>query len=834
MKQTTLDLNGPILGFSTHPQDVTVDNAGIATFIGIATAYFTSQNPTNIFSSNTGVVTHRWYAAGIGALSDGTNTTLGATLSGTATTTLTVSSATNDIQLFVSADYIPSAYQTSSPITAGTGRSTGNAINEILFSNNATLTVNSFITINTQPSSSTVAQEQTATFSVTAASSNNTAVAYQWYIDDSPVSNGTSGGNTISGANTNILTVTTSSSTPVGISNIFVSVSHPTAGNSPVVSNVVGLVVILPRAILNFELLTTSSSTAILGNVNLETTSAFTYNATIFGNSTICFYAPEKDINLELEIFASKGLDSGGYSGGQGGYSKIRFTVRKNEEYVITPLQLRAGGVFAPAFNVTGGSVQTIGLYTYHYFYSTGTYTITGNPSGYSFDWLLVAGGGAGGNGYVNGISGGGGAGGMKTGTVTFASAGTRSFIVGSGGAAANQNTTIPSSPGSLSSAVLPDGTSVSVSGGGVGQGQWENTINCNGGSGGGGWGFAVSNRFKGIPGEGNDGGGGQSFAAGGGGGKSSVGGDGEQSVNGGNGGQGESWVDGRFYADGGGGGAAVGGRRGGYGGTGGGGKGGDGNISGTENGSENGSSATGYGGGGGGAGYKVDQGGGGSGNGANGIFAIRYLTPLSQSNYRGSFFIYRKAALIAVVGAGGDSGNAGNGGNGGGINVSGASGSGRGAGGSSFAIPAGSLPSTGVFGSGATQEPYAGTGDTKAPESNGGRVLPCARGRYWRDLGYSACQDLGNIQFFTDSGVTLTNTATISRGYKIGYDIRQTSGAGSNGGGIGGQGAQGGQGGVNGGGGGGGNGYTDGSVTVVSTQQGGSTGDAKIIFRTF
>ena len=65
-------------------------------------------------------------------------------------------------------------------------------------------------------------------------------------------------------------------------------------------------------------------------------------------------------------------------------------------------------------------------------------------------------------------------------------------------------------------------------------------------------------------------------------------------------------------------------------------------------------------------------------------------------------------------------------------------------------------------------------------------------------------------------------------------YGIRQTAGAGSGGGGTGGQGATGGQGGVNGGGGGGGSGYTDGSVTVVSTQQGGSTGIAQVIFRTF
>ena len=32
--------------------------------------------------------------------------------------------------------------------------------------------------------------------------------------------------------------------------------------------------------------------------------------------------------------------------------------------------------------------------------------------------------------------------------------------------------------------------------------------------------------------------------------------------------------------------------------------------------------------------------------------------------------------------------------------------------------------------------------------------------------------------------------------------------------------------------GGGGGSGYTDGSVTVVSTQQGGSTGPAKVVIR--
>jgi len=349
MKQTTLDLNGPILGFSTNPQDVTVNNAGIATFIGIASAYFISQNPTNIFSSNTGIVTHRWYAAGIGALSDGDNTTLGATLSGTATTTLTVSSATSPktsgIQLFVSADYVPSAYQSSSPITAGTARSTGNAINEILFSNTATLTVNPFVSISAQPSSSTVAQGQTTTFSVTAASSNNTDVAYQWYISGSPASDGTSGGNTISGATTNILTVTTSSGTPAGTSNVFVSVSHPTAANSPVVSNTVTLSVVAARQIINVETFNQGSGDASLSSYNI-----FNGELTIEPSpgapqgTAFCFYAPERDVEVFIDLYASTGSNNGGYVAGQGGVSTIKMTLQQNVEYVISPLPQVSGG----------------------------------------------------------------------------------------------------------------------------------------------------------------------------------------------------------------------------------------------------------------------------------------------------------------------------------------------------------------------------------------------------------------------------------------------------------------------------------------------------------
>ena len=94
-------------------------------------------------------------------------------------------------------------------------------------------------------------------------------------------------------------------------------------------------------------------------------------------------------------------------------------------------------------------------------------------------------------------------------------------------------------------------------------------------------------------------------------------------------------------------------------------------------------------------------------------------------------------------------------------------------------------------------------------------------------------------------NGTIVTNTAEITRGYKAGYfnNMIKTGGKGGSGanissavgrGGQGGNGATGGTGGagVSGGGAGGGSGYEDGSVTVVDTQLGGSSGDAKVVLR--
>jgi hypothetical protein len=195
-KQTTLDLNGPNISFTQQPVSVTT-SISVATFVGIATVTFPSQTPANPASS-TGTLTYRWHAEGFGALTDGTFR--GATIAGTATTTLTLSNLkspeTNNIRFFLTADYIPSAYSqpVGSAVTVGTARSTGNAVNDLLTSNIATLTVNPFITITKQPTNTTVAPGGQATFDVDATLSDNRFgdLSYQWQSTGT-VQNGTDG-----------------------------------------------------------------------------------------------------------------------------------------------------------------------------------------------------------------------------------------------------------------------------------------------------------------------------------------------------------------------------------------------------------------------------------------------------------------------------------------------------------------------------------------------------------------------------------------------------------------------------------------------------------------
>ena len=194
--------------------------------------------------------------------------------------------------------------------------------------------------------------------------------------------------------------------------------------------------------------------------------------------------------------------------------------------------------------------------------------------------------------------------------------------------------------------------------------------------------------------------------------------------------------------------------------------------------------------------------------------------------------FVYRKAELIACVGQGGGAGISGNGGNGGGVTNEGQDGRGRESGVGGVAIAEGTLGSNGIFGSKfPAQNPYLGDTQEVTPSQKGGRTIRCTKGNYWAQQGIAACNDMSGTNVFRLSDGTSTDTALITRGFKAGYNIMETAGAKDANGGLGGNGATGGSGGSAGGG-GGGSGYNDGSITVVDTQQGGSTANAKVILR--
>ena len=210
-------------------------------------------------------------------------------------------------------------------------------------------------------------------------------------------------------------------------------------------------------------------------------------------------------------------------------------------------------------------------------------------------------------------------------------------------------------------------------------------------------------------------------------------------------------------------------------------------------------------------------------------------------STYINAPFVYAGSTLIAVVGGGGDGGKPGTGGPGGGVNISGESGFGlEGSQPGGKVVP---LGTNGKFGSN-FRAPFLYPGDTQAnvgaeydPRiigNEGGQTILNPKGIYWNQQGKSPSESLGTTQFRLGNGTIVSNTASITRGYKAGYNIIQTAGINQTPNcGKGGNGATGGNGGITLGGGAGGSGYTDGSLQeVVYTQQGGGSENAKIILR--
>ena len=336
-RQTSLDLNGPKIEIINNPSDASTTNGGIATFTGFATATFPVGLPT-VLATNTGSLAYNWYVEGYGPLTDGTITGIGLTgVVGSATTSLTVhgSSPTSDgLKFFLRPDYVPSAYSqpAGSDVVAGTARSTPNARNEPADSELATLTVFPTISITSQPEDSVIPQTFNTDFSVEASTTNGTeaSLGYQWSLNGDNLSDGSS----VSGSTSKTLTISRPSA---GLNTVQCTVTHPTAGNSPIKSDVAKLDVTELRTIINYERGGEGDDQIDdTGSRDLAKGGPLAFRAaTEVRSRAIVVYAPETDIDLKITVGGCGGGGRNGHRGGEGGVSVFRVTLTKNTEYNI-------------------------------------------------------------------------------------------------------------------------------------------------------------------------------------------------------------------------------------------------------------------------------------------------------------------------------------------------------------------------------------------------------------------------------------------------------------------------------------------------------------------
>lgn len=359
-KQTTLDLNGPILSFTQQPSSATLSSGGSTTLVGVATATYPTQDPANP-AVNTGSIVYRWYVDGYGPLNDGSISALGMTVSGSTTTTLSISNAVspaaNGRRFYLLADHIPSAYSQpiGSAVTVGTARSTGSAFNDPKSSNIATLTVRPIISVTSNPSNQEVAEGDFATFTASGSSTDGTSVSVRWLLNGFYLSDN---GSTIFGSNTNTLRISLQEASSNLIS---AEISHPTASNGPLRTNSALFTVVVARAVINFETFEDDGfSLKSTGNFDLtqQNGNYFQFDSGQ-GFTSVSMYPPERDILVRITLAGAAGGSIGSRRGGCGGVTVFDTVLRKNIEYV-----LKIGSVFGlnsyPAGGWTNGGGMSI------------------------------------------------------------------------------------------------------------------------------------------------------------------------------------------------------------------------------------------------------------------------------------------------------------------------------------------------------------------------------------------------------------------------------------------------------------------------------------------
>ena len=151
---------------------------------------------------------------------------------------------------------------------------------------------------------------------------------------------------TISGQGTPTLTITSDESSFNAVRQLYAVVSHVTATNSPVTSDTVSSSVI-DNAVANNVVIETISAdktaniqTANLSNGDQEFQAGSTDIENNLGAGAYLYslYSPDKDMSIEMDLYGGKGADNSGNAGGEGGFSRIRFTMLRNVEYVIAGL----------------------------------------------------------------------------------------------------------------------------------------------------------------------------------------------------------------------------------------------------------------------------------------------------------------------------------------------------------------------------------------------------------------------------------------------------------------------------------------------------------------
>ena len=367
---TSLFLNGPKLGIVTDPQDVT-DVVGFATFTGITTASF--PNPTD--GVNDGSITFNWYYDGNLVSDSDSNITIVGFNTATGTgSTLTVSGIStendNGKEVYFVSDYTPSAYSqpAGSAVTAGTARSTGNAFNEPLTSAVASISIKPEITISTQPEAETVAIDNDATFTISASILPSIfSLLYQWQVDgqDLPSSGDFTSGSdtfTVNGGQSETLTISCDNTTSASIT---CKLRPDTRSTPEVISDAVTLSVVGTRNLLKIEQYDYANESGTFTSHNLDNGSLTIRYSTHPGNA-VCFYAAEKDLNVEIDMYAGPGDDNGSNKGGKGGTSRIQFTMKKKEEYIVTGLFSSINAPFlyrkSTLIAVVGGGGDAAGL----------------------------------------------------------------------------------------------------------------------------------------------------------------------------------------------------------------------------------------------------------------------------------------------------------------------------------------------------------------------------------------------------------------------------------------------------------------------------------------